>query len=145
MGRDDPAQVVLFGIERTLEYNRKRQGLAGRRATGRFGWPTSKADAEGMGALEGMQIVFSRHAIERMLARGVAPAAVRSVVDAGDIVQEYPDDTPLPSVLLVGSVGGRALHVLLGYDSEAKKGIVITVYEPDPALWEDDWKTRRRR
>jgi hypothetical protein len=45
--------------------------------------------------------------------------------------------------LLLGRVGGRPLHVVAAYNAEDDETIVVTVYEPDPALWEDGFKRRR--
>lgn len=95
--------------------------------------------------LDCASLVFSRHAIERMLDRRITPAEVRAVVTDGEIIEHYSDDVPFPTSLVLGMVGGRALHVVLGYDAAIKTGYVVTAYEPDPTLWQSDWKTRRPR
>ena len=41
-------------------------------------------------------ILFRKHAIQRMFERGIREEAVRSVVDAGKVIQEYPEDAPYP-------------------------------------------------
>ena len=47
-------------------------------------------------------LLFRKHAIQRMFERGIREEAVRSVVDAGKVIQEYPDDAPYPSRLVLG-------------------------------------------
>ena len=69
---------------------------------------------------------------------------VREVLERGAAIENYPDDTPLPSYLMLGTGAGRVLHVVAADDSEADETIVITTYEPDPDEWEADFKTRKR-
>lgn len=80
-----------------------------------------------------------------MLERRVSPDDVRSVVDAGETIEEDASDRPYPSFLILGRAGGRVLHVVLGYDATREIGYVIRTYEPDPESWDPDWKTRRTR
>ena len=36
-----------------------------------------------------------------------------------------------------------ALHVLVAVEAESQRCLVVTAYVPDPALWREDFKTRR--
>ena len=54
-------------------------------------------------------------------------------------------DTPYPSRLLLVSVGGRALYVVVADNADDDETIVVTVYEPDPALWQPGFRRRRRQ
>ncbi len=45
-------------------------------------------------------LFLSRHAMQRMFARGFSMAAVRAVLSEGIVVEDYPDDKPYPSKLL---------------------------------------------
>ncbi len=85
---------------------------------------------------------FSGHALRRMFERGIATADVAAAVESGEIIMQYPDDRPLPSALLPGYAEGKPLHVVLARDATGTCQI-ITVYHPDPAIWNDDFKTRR--
>ena len=96
-------------------------------------------------SVECRSLIYSRHAIERMLERRIDPSEVRAVVEQHEIVEEDPTDRPYPSYLLLAMVGGRALHVVLGYDSASRTGYVVTTYVPEPEYWNPDWKTRRPR
>jgi len=40
-------------------------------------------------------------------------------------------------------MGDRALHAVISYDEKQEKVFVIMVYEPDPDIFCDDFKTRR--
>ena len=45
-----------------------------------------------------------------------------------------PNDTPYPSRLLLGWAGTRPIHVVAAHSN--REIIIITVYEPDPVLWQ---------
>jgi len=61
------------------------------------------------------------------------------------IVEEYPDDRPYPSLLVVGWTGeGRPVHVVCAYVREEDQLIVITVYQPDPNRWDEGFRQRRK-
>lgn len=87
---------------------------------------------------------YSRHAIERMFQRGLAPEAIAAVLQSGEVIASYPEDTPWPSVLLLGSVQDSPVHVVVGRDPATNACYVVTVYRPDPQLWKTDYKTRRQ-
>jgi len=89
------------------------------------------------------RITFSGHALQRMFERSIGRSEIRDVVAHGEVIAEYPDDKPLPSCLLLGVPGGRALHVVVAKEGEGAHVIVVTAYEPDPSLWEDGFRRRR--
>ena len=45
---------------------------------------------------------FSRHVIQRMFEHGISVDAVVETLITGETVEEYADDTPYPSRLLLG-------------------------------------------
>jgi hypothetical protein len=91
------------------------------------------------------KLTFRVHALRRMFVRSISAAEVRSVIEQGETIERYPQDTPYPSRLLLGSVGGRALHVVVAENAVDEETIVVTVYEPDPALWWPGFRRRRRK
>lgn len=68
---------------------------------------------------------------------------MREVTVRGERIEEYPDDTPLPSYLMLGRFG-CSLHVVAADEPLLDETIVITTYEPDPKEWEADLRTRRK-
>ncbi|MGQ0578903.1 MAG: DUF4258 domain-containing protein [Betaproteobacteria bacterium] len=90
-----------------------------------------------------MKITYRVHAIQRMFERGISEADVRWVLSEGDEIASYSDDKPYPSRLLLGWRGGRPVHVVTAYSAKDDEHVVITVYEPNPALWEPDFKRRK--
>ena len=79
-----------------------------------------------------------------MFERGIAEAEVQKVLSEGEEIAAYPDDLPYPSRLLLGWRGDRPLHVVVAYNARDDEQIVITVYEPDPAQWEDGFRRRKQ-
>jgi hypothetical protein len=78
-----------------------------------------------------------------MYQRSISEPQVRDVITTGEVVEDYPDDTPYPSRLLLGWQGQRPLHVVVADNVDEKENIVITVYEPDLTEWELDFKRRK--
>ena len=79
-----------------------------------------------------------------MFQRRIDVAEVRAIVERGEVIDERPEDMPYPSRLLLGSAHGRALHVVVADDVGAATIVVVTVYEPDPALWRAGFRRRRK-
>jgi hypothetical protein len=89
------------------------------------------------------RVVFRRHAWERMESRGVSVSDVLHVLNSGEQIEPYPDDTPFPSALMLARVSERPLHVVAARDTANDVTYVVTAYEPDPNEW--DAECRRRR
>ena len=89
------------------------------------------------------QLIFRVHAVQRMFERGLTANDVSAALAAGETIEDYPKDTPYPSCLVLGWVGGRPIHVVAAENASARETIVITVYEPDPIRWDSDFKRRR--
>ena len=88
-------------------------------------------------------LIFSSHAVRRMFERSIREDEVRFVVAFGEVIADYSDDFPFASRLMLGFVGGRPLHIVVAVDDRDRRCYVITVYVPDAARWDPDFKTRR--
>ena len=91
------------------------------------------------------KVVFSQHAFTRMFEREIHPDVVKRAAQMGEVIENYPDDQPYPSVLLLYFEEGRALHVVAGVNEEESVCHIITAYWPDSKLWSADFKTRRKK
>lgn len=78
-----------------------------------------------------------------MFQRQIVKDDVRKVIENGEAIFEYPEDKPFPSMLMLGFVGDRPLHIVVSYDAVEQTGYVITAYEPDARIWREDFKRRR--
>ena len=86
---------------------------------------------------------FTRHGLERLFQRQISPKDCEEVFESGEVIESYPDDKPFPSKLYSYAVKGRNLHVVIAIEGQVVH--VITAYEPDYALWENDLKTRKKK
>jgi len=91
------------------------------------------------------KVVFSQHAFTRMFARSISPELVSRAVGSSEIIAEYPDDQPFPSYLLLYFEQEKPLHVVVGKDEHDGACYIITAYEPDIKLWNDDFRSRRKK
>lgn len=90
-----------------------------------------------------MKLVFTRHARKRILEWRFGMDEVESAAASATVVEEYPDDTPYPSCLVLGWAGSRPLHIVLAGPTSEGDTVVVTLYGPDPAEWEAGF-TRRK-
>jgi hypothetical protein len=88
------------------------------------------------------KIIFRTHAIKRMFQRRISEKDVRSVLETGEIIEAYPDDTPFPSRLILGWMEGRPIHLVVADNIADNEIIVITVYEPEQDKWSPNFKRR---
>ncbi len=89
------------------------------------------------------RLIFRVHALRRMFERGISVEDVEAVLDTGEAIEQYPDDLPYPSRLVLGWRGRRPVHVVAAENLADNEFIVITAYEPDRAQWEADFKRRK--
>ena len=78
-----------------------------------------------------------------MFERHITVEDVDVVLETGEVIEQYPNDTPYPSRLMLGWRGSRPLHIVVAESIGENELIVITAYEPDPAQWEADCKRRK--
>ena len=83
------------------------------------------------------------HAIDRMIERRISDEVIHHVLRAGETIENYPDDRPYPSRLVLGFFNERPVHIVVADNNEDGETIVITVYEPDPELWENNFRRRK--
>lgn len=79
-----------------------------------------------------------------MAERGISLDDIRQVLESGEVIESYPGDRPYPSRLILGYAGDRPLHVVAAEADDLNRTIIVTVYEPDPALWEPEFRQRRK-
>jgi hypothetical protein len=87
------------------------------------------------------RLIYRLHAVQRMLTRGISEADIAQIVAQGKAIEDYPSDWPYPSKLVLGWLESRPIHVVFAESSH--EIIVITVYEPDPNLWESGFEKRK--
>ena len=78
-----------------------------------------------------------------MFERKIGSQDIRYVVDNGETLETYPEDTPFPSRLLLAWLDGRPLPVVAADNLQDQITVIITVYEPDSEHWEPPEYRRR--
>lgn len=87
-------------------------------------------------------IRITLHAAKRLEQRGILLSDVMTCIMNGEIIEQYPDDYPYPSCLILGlTLGNKVLHVVIGHHETEL--FLITAYFPSSDKWEDDFKTRK--
>ncbi len=90
--------------------------------------------------------IYSRHSLEEMAKEELGrifESEIETVINLGEIIRQYPEDRPYPSVLIAGhTIENKPVHVVCAYNKTDKTTIVVTAYRPDPVLWLD-LRTRR--
>lgn len=90
-------------------------------------------------------LTFSRHALTQMFVRAISTSEVAAAVKSGEVIEIYPDDKPFPCVLLMASNGSKVLHVVVAQETTNKNCVIVTAYEPDPNLWDTDFKRKQKK
>ena len=94
-------------------------------------------------AILGDRVRITDHADEEAHADALSLDEVLSSVHSGEIIENYPEDRPFPSCLVLGRTDhGDPVHSVWAYNSDVRWAVLITVYRPDPKRWET-WRTRR--
>jgi len=89
------------------------------------------------------RVVFTGHAVQRMFERRIQKGQIRDLLQSGEVIADYPNDFPFPSSLLLAFLGDRPIHMVVAFDDLTRTCHIVTVYEPDPSHWSDDFRTRR--
>lgn len=88
------------------------------------------------------KVTFSNHAKKRIDERKVLISEIERVVLNGEIIEEYPEDKPYPSCLILGYIrNNEPLYVLCAL---SKVAIIVTIHWFDPEKWINH-KTRKKR
>jgi hypothetical protein len=91
------------------------------------------------------RVLFLPHCVRQMSRpdRMISPAEVRSVIDAGGVIEDYPNDARGHSCLMLGrGVAARPIHIACSPKEEYLA--IITAYLPDPEEWSADFRNRVR-
>lgn len=87
---------------------------------------------------------WTNHILLRLIQRGISIDDVLTAIFNGEIIEEYPDDYPFPSFLIMGFRNpGNALHIVCAINSVDNELWLITAYVPGKDKWMDDLKTRK--
>lgn len=92
------------------------------------------------------RILFLPHAVRQMsrAERMISTSEVRHVVENGELIEDYPEDTRGHSCLILGfGDEGHPIHVVCSLKEDYLA--IITAYLPDPNQWEDNFRKRKKK
>jgi len=75
-----------------------------------------------------------------MFQRNISTEDIRLTIAHGEIIEDYPDDTPCPSALFLGIIDERPCHLVVAQCEDHAR--VVTVYTPEKDKW-IDYRIRR--
>jgi hypothetical protein len=100
------------------------------------------------------RILYRDHGEAKRREEELSTDEVRAILEDGLILRRYPEDDPFPSDFVPGWIDGparlgtyekgRPIHIVAADDDERKVTWIITIYEPDPEEWTDQFKWRTR-
>jgi hypothetical protein len=94
----------------------------------------------------GQKVLWSRHAIAKLVIENLSRQEVELALTSSDIVEDYPVQMrPLPDCLVLGwLIEGQPIHTVVAIDESNDRIFVVTVYRPDLRRWENDYRTRKQ-
>lgn len=91
-----------------------------------------------------VNIVMSNHVHKRLDERDIRFTDIINVMRKGEIIEDYPNDFPFPSCLMLGETcKGKPLHIVVAWGNDKLR--VITAYFPTLDKFESDLKTRKKK
>ncbi|MCL2513023.1 MAG: DUF4258 domain-containing protein [Oscillospiraceae bacterium] len=85
---------------------------------------------------------WTNHAQIRILQRNININDVAYTLINGEIIEQYPNDYPYPSCLVLSSIKkNKYLHVVCGIGDE--EIWIITAYYPNPDEWTNGFRVRK--
>ncbi|MCX6022365.1 MAG: DUF4258 domain-containing protein [Chloroflexi bacterium] len=88
-------------------------------------------------------VYLTEHSVQQGIEQSILEAEVLEAILAGKVIEDYPSFYIGPACLILGyTAERRSLHVVCSTQNPVA---IITAYEPNLDLWEEDLRTRRRR
>ena len=89
------------------------------------------------------RMVLTQHSRKRFSERNIKIQDVVNTINDGEIIEDYPEDYPFPSCLILGKSEEKVIHIV----ASINEGMIylITAYVPGSDKWEADWKTRKEQ
>jgi len=84
-------------------------------------------------------IVSTEHLVTRMRQRKIRLKDIKQAIQRGEIIKQYPTDTPFPSCL----INGDNLHIVCSIGEGYL--YIITAYRPSPEQWEAGARIKKEK
>jgi len=83
--------------------------------------------------IENDEFFITKHARLRMFERNISTDIVKNIVLDGEIIEQYNEDEPCPSCLLLGFMNKTPFHIVIAQCIDHIR--IITIYRPDRKKW----------
>ncbi|MEA5550790.1 DUF4258 domain-containing protein [Anabaena cylindrica UHCC 0172] len=98
--------------------------------------PAKNTEEDIIAAINLNQVWVTRHAKEEAANDHLFIDEINFSATQGQIIEDYPNDTPYPSCLIYGlNQKGDPIHSVWAYNKDTGLAVLITVYCPDPNKW----------
>lgn len=87
------------------------------------------------------QFILTDHARVRMFENNISTDNIKTIIDSDEIIENYPNDRPCPSVLILGSLDTLPYHLVVAICNDHVR--IITLYKPEKDQWNEEWKKRK--
>jgi hypothetical protein len=89
--------------------------------------------------------LFLPHAIRQMAKpdRMITTAEIRTVIETGEIIEDYPNDVRGHSCLMLGLADRRFLHVVCAPKDDYLA--IVTAYFPSDREWDRGYRKRKKQ
>lgn len=86
--------------------------------------------------------LITEHAFDKLRIIDCGFTEFAGALEGAEVIEEYPlgDDQLKEVVLIVEWM--RPLHVVVVVDDRHKEERIVTLYEPDPDRWDDEYRRR---
>lgn len=88
-----------------------------------------------MGFIRTDKFIISNHARIRMFQVNISTEDVKKLIIGGEIIEEYPDDEPCVSVLILGFLDEKPYHIVVAQCEDHAR--IVTAYHPNEGNWID--------
>ena len=89
-------------------------------------------------------IIIKIHAYERMTERNLDIHTIEETIKSDEIIEQYTDDYPIPSVLLLGkTISKDKVHIVCAPTDLGL--VIITAYYPGFDSWDEERKKRKKK
>ena len=82
-------------------------------------------------------IILTEHLMTRMRQRNIRWKDIKHSIEIGEIIKQYPTDTPFPSCL----INGNDIHIVCSIGEGNL--YIITAYRPSPEKWDAGGSKRK--
>ena len=89
------------------------------------------------------RLEWRKHTLVRLAERDIPQRVIIEVIMKGEIIEDYSQDIPFHSCLVLGWIKDKPYHVVASLDESSGIGYIITAYEPSLDKFGPDFKTRR--